>query len=102
MLTVTVYLDPTASPAPDEQAVGKFFSDTFGLTVVQVDQAGHRVQLRGPIEKLESAFGIQLTARRQGDQHFLTYGGPIMLPSEVAGSIAGVLGLDQRPIAEPR
>ncbi len=78
------------------------FVHAHGLAVTQSDARQSSVKISGTAAQMEAAFGVKLRLCRSGSQSYLYYDEPLSVPSSVAGSVAGVLGLDQRPIAGPR
>jgi subtilase family serine protease len=82
-----------APTAADEQAVAKFLSDN-GLTVT--DRFSNRLLIGavGTVRGIENAFGVEIhNVRLKGQPHYATLNDP-SLPSDIAGSVAGVIGLD--------
>jgi hypothetical protein len=101
-LTVSLYLSGEGPSNMSGKDIGDFFAEQFGLVVQSVDPELHRVTLSGSVRSLENAFGVQLRQRRLGQDVFITYDGPLNVPSDVAPTLVAVLGLDRRPIARRR
>ena len=77
------------------------FAAANGLTVVAEHADRRTVRLSGTVAQFESAFAVHLLryAHPQGDYRGRT--GSIHIPTELAGIIEAVLGLDNRPQAQP-
>jgi hypothetical protein len=88
----------SASPA-DITAVTNF-ARRCGLTLKEVSPAKRIVQVQGPAQAMNLAFGIELAYFDGPNGTFLSYAGPLTVESEVAPSIAAVLGLHQEPVAK--
>jgi kumamolisin len=91
-----------AGADPADIAAIESFARRFGLDVVSVDPGARRVQLAGLSERVGSAFGVGLVKVRRGNDVYLSYESPVLVPVDVAEIIQAVLGLDTRPAAEPR
>ncbi|MGC1302604.1 MAG: S53 family peptidase, partial [Caulobacteraceae bacterium] len=78
------------------------FAREHGLTVSEQDPARRLVKLKGPLDKLQAAFGTELHSYIEDGRSFRARTGSLTAPSEVAEHIEAVLGLDQRPIATPK
>ncbi len=62
-----------------------------------------RVKLRGSVRSFSRAFGVDVVRVEDKDGNvFRTYVGPLTVPSGFDGNIVNVLGLDNRPTANPR
>ena len=85
--------------ASDETELVAAFAAESGLRVVEASPARRSVQLIGPIAQVDAAFGIELSIYRRGSQTYRGYDGPVRLPASVAGVVAAVYGLDNRPLA---
>lgn len=79
-----------------------------GLSIVGTDPGTRLVRVAGSAEQMAAAFGTSLTEVRSpgadgGDlvQHRARQG-ELRVPDALAGVVAGVLGLDDRPQAAPR
>jgi kumamolisin len=74
----------------------------LGLQVVEADAATRRVQVRGPISLMERVFGTSLQpVTHRGPvgnvSDHRVRSGALSIPSDLAGIVTGVLGLDNRP-----
>ncbi len=78
------------------------FATAHALTVVGHDTARRVVTLAGPAAALEAAFATQLSEYEGAGGRFRARAGVLRLPSNVAPSVAAVLGLDTRPVATPK
>jgi kumamolisin len=84
----------------DFAAVRKFAAQ-HDLTVVQQDAARRTIVLSGTVADFDEAFDIQLQQFEHADGTYRGRTGAIHVPSELAGVIEAVLGLDNRPAARP-
>ena len=78
------------------------FAREHCLTAVEHDPARRLIRLSGRIEDLESAFGTELHLFQHANGSFRGRSGPLSAPADVANVVEAVLGLDQRPIANPK
>lgn len=78
------------------------FAESHGLTVTESSPAQRSLKISGTVAQMEDAFGVRLLQGQSGNESYLYYDEPITLPASLAGVIEGVLGLDQRPVAESR
>jgi kumamolisin len=86
---------------PADLAAVKRFADTHGLAVVQ-EHAGRRtIILSGTVAQFNTAFGIDLQEFEHDGGSYRGRTGPIHLPDELQGVVEAVLGLDNRPVANP-
>jgi len=87
--------------ADADLAAVRSFAAAMGLTVVAEHADRRTVRLSGTVKQFEAAFAVQLLryAHPRGDYRGRT--GSIQIPSELAGIIEAVLGLDNRPQAQP-
>ena len=74
----------------------------LGLQILSADAASRRVQVRGPVSLMERVFGTSLAPMtrlgRTGDaSDHRVRSGALAIPSDLAGIVTGVLGLDNRP-----
>jgi len=72
----------------------------FSLTAVAPDRG--TVTATGRVADAERAFGASLTGYRQDDATFHARSGTLSVPADIAPLIAGVFGLDTRPVFRPR
>jgi subtilase family serine protease len=82
-----------APTADDEAALAKFLSDK-GLTVT--DRFPNRLLIGavGNVRAIENALGVEIhKVHFKGQPHYATLNDP-SLPSDIAGAVAGVIGLD--------
>lgn len=94
-----------ASHAADPTAVKlvRAFAKEYGLTVQPGTPAPGRrtMKLAGTLANLQRAFGVTLVHKSVGGNACRVREGGIYLPQELVGPIVAVLGLDDRPQAEP-
>jgi len=90
-----------ADPADVNQV--KKFAQEFGLKVRETgtELARRTVMLSGTVSNLQKAFNVELKEYSHPKGNFRGRVGAIRVPSEYAGIITGVFGLDNRPQAEP-
>jgi kumamolisin len=79
----------------------KAFAANHGLNVIQEHPARRTVVLAGTVAQLEAAFGVTLQRYAHLSGHYRGRQGAIHLPAELAGKVEAVLGLDNRPQAQP-
>jgi kumamolisin len=79
------------------------FAKEFGLTVQPGTPAPGRrtVKLTGTVANMQRAFGVSLTHKTMEGVTYRVREGSINLPAELQGYVVAVLGLDNRPQAEP-
>jgi kumamolisin len=87
----------------DVAAVSEFASQ-HGVEVVSVDPARRAVRLRGSLDSLTAAFEAQVAGLFEHPSGFRYRGrqGPLTVPSQLGGVVTAVLGIDDRPQAQPR
>jgi len=78
------------------------FAKAYGLTVTESNAQQRSVKISGTAAQMEAAFGVKLRLCRSGSQSYLYYDETLTVPRSLTGTVEGVLGLDQRPIARPR
>jgi kumamolisin len=89
--------------ASDEAiAATRLFAANYGLGVDKVDPGRRVVELQGSVFDIERAFGTELNNCALGAQIYRSRRGPLLLPTAVRPHIEAVLGLDNRPVAQPR
>ena len=91
-----------ADPAAVDEAVSTF--EGLGLRVVSVDAGTRRIRVAGAVSAMNRAFGTRLEWRSSDDEHgtsanHWSRSGSLSVPSNLAGSVTAVLGLDDRPQA---
>jgi len=86
----------------DIDAVRKFASD-YGLDVVATDPARRAMTLRGTVDQIAKAFGVEEIGlfQRSGGELFRGRRGPLTVPADLQGVMTGVFGIDERPQARP-
>jgi kumamolisin len=85
---------------PADLAEVQSFVESYGLKIIAENAEARTVQIEGSAQSVGQAFGVTIQWRI--DPHgrkYLSYQGPLTVPAALAGIIAAVLGLDQRPIA---
>ncbi len=118
-ITVTVVLKPkepiettqrmgheelVAAHGPKEASVNvlKAFAEEFGLSLKAHATAGPRsFSVSGTMEQLSDAFGVALSSHELNGQTLRVREGTINLPEELEPHVLAVLGLDNRPQAQP-
>ncbi len=86
---------------PADAAKVEAFASQQNLTVVETSLARRTVVLSGTIADLSAAFGVKLATYEHPGGTFRGRTGPVMIPSELAGVVQGVLGFDNRRQARP-
>ena len=90
---------------PEEIALVLEFARQNGLTAINVDGARRAVTLSGPLRALATAFEVHyegLYASAPGQPGYRARSGMLTIPEDLAGSVVGVFGLDDRPVATPK
>jgi kumamolisin len=79
------------------------FAKEFGLTVEKDTPKPERrtIKLSGTVAAMQKAFGVTLTQKVLDGTPYRVREGSIQLPAELAGAVEAVLGLDNRPQAQP-
>jgi kumamolisin len=79
------------------------FAEEFGLIVERGTPAPGRrtIKLTGSTANMQRAFGVSLANKTIADVTYRVREGSIQLPAELQGYVVAVLGLDNRPQAEP-
>jgi len=79
------------------------FAHKHGLTVDEgaSSLARRTMVVRGPVSKMESAFGVTLNDYEKEGKKFHSYTGTISMLQEYGEQVEAVLGLDNHPIAMP-
>jgi len=77
------------------------FAEAHGLAVDEVNQERRQVTVSGTGSELNRAFHVDLGHYRHSKQEYLGHVGSIHLPTELAGIVESVLGLDNRRVAHP-
>jgi kumamolisin len=90
-------------PDPNALKLVRAFAGEYGLTIVPgTPRPGSRiVQLSGTVAVMQKAFGVELLHKTSQAATYRIREGSIHLPAELSGSVEAVLGLDNRPQAEP-
>lgn len=76
------------------------FAKQFNLTAVP-DAARRTVLLTGTVADMQRAFGVELAQHTMGAATFRARQGEIQLPASLLPHVQAVLGLDNRPQAQP-
>ncbi len=79
----------------------KAFAKAHNLVVVDTDSARRSVFLSGAASNFESAFHTTIEHYEHDGGVYRGRTGPLMIPSELAGIVEGVFGIDDRPVAKP-
>jgi kumamolisin len=88
---------------PEAVALVKRFAKEFGLKVESgMPKPGRRtVKLTGTVANMQRAFGVLLSHCTIEGETYRVRDGSIYLPAELQGYVVAVLGLDNRPQANP-
>lgn len=76
------------------------FAQAYGLTVTESSEQQRSVRISGTVARMEAAFGVKLRLCHSEGQPYLYYEEPLTVPASLADAVEGVLGLDQRPVAD--
>src|ERR1700691_1415103 len=79
------------------------FAKEFGLTVEKGTPKPERrtIKLTGTVTAMQKAFGVTLMQKVLDGNTYRFREGSILLPAELAGAVEAILGLDNRPQAQP-
>src|ERR1700677_2558645 len=79
------------------------FAKEFGLKVEKGTPKPERrtIKLTGTVTAMQKAFGVTLTQKVLDGNTYRVREGSIRLPSDLTGAVEAVLGLDNRPQAQP-
>jgi kumamolisin len=85
----------------DSVALVAAFAKDYGLRSKKPSPGRRNVELTGTVTTMQEAFGVILKSTQIGDRVYRTRQGSISLPRALYGHVEAVLGLDNRPQAEP-
>ncbi|RKF30542.1 protease pro-enzyme activation domain-containing protein [Paraburkholderia fungorum] len=85
----------------DAVAAVKNFAATHGLGVVDEHHGSKRIRLSGTVAQFNDAFGVDLQTYEYAGGKYRGREGAVHLPAELEDSVVAVLGLDNRPQAQP-
>jgi kumamolisin len=77
------------------------FAHENGLEVVEVNPAQRRVMVSGTVAALSTAFGVYLATYKHPRGSYRGRVGHVHVPEDLAPIIEAVMGLDNRPQAQP-
>jgi kumamolisin len=88
---------------PDAVKLVRAFAKEYGLTVAPDTPGPERrtIKLSGTVAAMQKAFGVTLVHKAREGTTYRVREGSITLPSELVGPVQAVLGLDNRPQAQP-
>jgi kumamolisin len=88
---------------PDAVKLVRAFAKEYGLTVAPDTPGPERrtLKLIGTIAAMQKAFGVTLVHKTHDGTTYRVREGSITLPSALVGPVQAVLGLDNRPQAQP-
>src|SRR3984893_2460802 len=78
------------------------FASEHGLSVVATEPAKRLIKLSGTAAQFQAAFQTTLAHYQDGNLTFRGRSGSLKLPTELHSIVESVLGLDSRPVAQPR
>jgi kumamolisin len=87
--------------APADIAAVEAFATTHGLHTVDASPARRTVILSGTVAQFNEAFGVDLQQAEHDGGTYRSRSGEIFLPDALSGKVEAVLGLDNRPAAQP-
>jgi kumamolisin len=101
-LTRTQYRQQHAAD-PSALKLVQAFAKEFGLAIVPdpTGPARRTIQLTGTIAAMQTAFGVNLLHKTIDGATYRIQEGTITLPAQLVGPVEAVLGLDNRPQAQP-
>jgi kumamolisin len=77
------------------------FAHEYGLSIVETNLAKGWVKLAGSVAHFSKAFNVALQTYELPSGTYRGRSGPVHIPTELAGVVTSVLGLDNRPQARP-
>jgi kumamolisin len=88
---------------PDAAKLVRAFAKEYGLTPeAGTPKPEHRtIKLTGTVAAMQKAFGVTLVQKPHYGAIYRVREGSILLPKEMIGMVEAVLGLDNRPQAQP-
>lgn len=86
---------------PDAAAAVKAFAAAHGLGVVEEHHGSKKIKLSGTVAQCNDAFGVDLQIYEYAGIRYRGREGAVQLPAELEDLVVAVLGLDNRPQAEP-
>ncbi len=89
-------------PDPASVKLVKAFAKEFGLTAEVTSNGRRTVHLTGSSAAMQKAFGVKLAQHTIEGANYRVREGSICLPEELTGHVEAVLGLDNRPQAQPQ
>jgi kumamolisin len=82
--------------------IRQFAAENNLQVLIRGDEVERRtVTLAGTAADMERAFSVELNGYEHPDGTYRSHTGPIQVPDTIAPMIAGVFGLDNRPVAHP-
>jgi kumamolisin len=86
---------------PADVAKVEAFAHEHGLSVITADEARRVVVLVGTAAAMQTAFGVALHRYEHQGGTYRGRSGAVQVPAELHGIVQAVLGLDDRPQAQP-
>jgi len=86
---------------PADVAQVEAFARQSGLTVVEASAGRRSVKLGGTVAQFSKAFNVTLDQCEHAGAKYRGRVGAVQIPSQLAGIVSGVFGLDNRPFAKP-
>ncbi len=80
----------------------KHVFERLGLKTVASSAATRSIRLAGPVHAMEAAFQVKLLNYTHARGAYRGRVGNVQIPSELAGLVVGVYGLDNRPVVKER
>lgn len=102
-IEVTVYVRGPRAEDDDIRAVSDFAAE-HGLEVASVEHPRRAIRLRGTVDAMCAAFEAQVQGmfEHPSGTRYRGRQGPLTVPAELDGVVTSVLGIDDRPQAQPR
>ena len=86
---------------PDDLEKVEDFARCHGLKVVEANAAKRHVVLSGKAKDFMTAFEVKLDRFQHPGGEYRGTSSPIHVPAELESVVESVLGLDDRPVAQP-
>jgi kumamolisin len=94
--------EPGSGADPADIARVVAFAQEYECAVSRIDPAARTVTLAGTVAQMDEAFGVHLGLYRVGELTYRGRVGDVSVPADLADVVVAVLGLDDRPQAQPR
>jgi len=94
-------VEATYGADPDDLAKVEAFAKAHGIVVLESHRARRSVLLSGTVAQFNEAFGVEMKQYEMPSGHYRGREGLVQVPSDLAGIVEAVFGLDDRPFGSP-